>query len=73
MEALGPAKTAVLPIFHAITGADNAGSILGKGKGKVTCWKEFQEADDSILSALSNVNLEEQSDDGIKGGIERFV
>lgn len=71
VEALGPAKTAALPTFHAITRADNTGSFLGKGK--VTCWKEFLEADDSILSAFGNLGREEQPADNIKGGIERFV
>ena len=38
-----------LPAFHAITGADNSGSL--PGKRKVSCWKAFLEADDSILNA----------------------
>ena len=42
-EALGPGKKAALPAFHAITGADNTGSL--SGKGKVACWKAFLEAD----------------------------
>ena len=39
VEALGLAKTAALPAFHALTGADNRGSF--SGKGKPTCWKEI--------------------------------
>lgn len=54
VEALGPAKTAALPTFHAITRADNTGSFLGKGK--VTCWKKFLEADDSPLVILVERN-----------------
>ena len=38
-----------IPAFHAITGADNTGSL--PGKGKVTCWKAFLKADDSVLNA----------------------
>ena len=34
-EALGPEKTAALPAFRAITGADNTRSL--SGKGKVSC------------------------------------
>ena len=71
VEALGPAKTAALPAFHAITGADNTGSF--SGKGKVSCWTEFQVADDSILSGLDNLGREEQPDEDIKDAIERFV
>jgi len=33
-EALGPAKTAALPSFHALTGADNTSSFSAKGKPK---------------------------------------
>ena len=32
VEALGSAKTAALPAFHALTGADNTGSFSGRGK-----------------------------------------
>ena len=32
VEALGPAKTATLPTFYVIRGADNTGSFSGKGK-----------------------------------------
>ena len=45
-------------IFHAITGADNTGSL--PGNGKVSCWKAFLEADDSIRNA-DWLNLVERS------------
>jgi len=32
LQALGQAKTAALPAFHTISGADNTGSFSGKGK-----------------------------------------
>ena len=64
-EALCPAKKAAPPVFHAITGADNTGSFLGKGK--ITCWKEFQEVHNSILTALANLGRDEEPDDDIKG------
>ena len=70
-KALSPEKTAALPAFHAITGADNAGSL--SGKGKVSCWKAFLEADDSVLNALAKLGREEQPGTDIKVGIERFV
>ena len=41
-DALGPTKTAALPAFHALTGADVTGSF--SGKGKATCWDEFDNA-----------------------------
>ena len=50
-DALGPAKAAALPGFHALTGAD----ITGKfgGNGKITCWKLFElvDNDDPIVNA----------------------
>ena len=36
-EALGSERTAALPAFHTIIGADNAGSLSGKGKVHVSC------------------------------------
>ena len=39
VSALGPLKTAALPAFHALTGADNTGSF--SNKGKATCWKAY--------------------------------
>ena len=39
--ALGPLKTAALPAFHDLTGADNTGSF--SNKGKATCWNVFKE------------------------------
>ena len=41
VEALGPNRTAALPGFHALSGADNTGSFAGKGK--LACWKTFQD------------------------------
>ena len=50
-DALGPTKTAALPAFHALTGADVTGSF--SGKGKATCWDEFDNAGTPILQALA--------------------
>ena len=71
MEALGPAKIAALPAFHAITGADTTGSF--SGKRRVSCWKEFHEPDDSILSALDNLDRSRGTARCLKDAIERLV
>ena len=71
VEALGPAKTAALPAFHALTGADNTGSF--SGKGKPTCWKEFEVANESILRSLANLGKDEKPDEETLDGIEQFV
>ena len=71
VEALGSAKTAALPAFHALTGADNTGNF--SGKGKPTCWKEFEEANESILRSLANLGKDEKPDKETLDGIEQFV
>ena len=51
--ALGPARIAALPGFHAWGGADVAGSFAGKGK--LACWKAFLEADSVCTDALADL------------------
>ena len=70
-DALGPTKTAALPAFHALTGADVTGSF--SGKGKATCWDEFDNASTPILQALANLGCGEQPDDGTRSGVEQLV
>lgn len=70
-NALGPTKTAALPAFHALSGADVTGGF--SGKGKATCWDEFDNASTPILQALANLGCEEQPDDGTKHGVEQLV
>lgn len=70
-NALGPTKTAALPAFHALSGADVTGGF--SGKGKATCWDEFDNASTPILQALASLGCEEQPDDGTRGGVEQLV
>ena len=44
VEALGSAKIAALPTFHALKGVDNTGIFAGRGEG--TCWKAFSKTRD---------------------------
>ena len=53
VRALGPAKTAALPGFHAWSGADVTGSF--SGKGKLACWKAFLNADERYVAALADL------------------
>ena len=71
VEALGSAKIAALPAFHSLTGPDNTGNF--SGKGKPTCWKEFEEANESILRSLANLGKDEKPDEETLDGIEQFV
>ena len=62
-------KNLALPVLHALTGADNTGSF--SGKGIPTCWKEFEEANESILRSLANpVGKDEKPDEETLDGIE---
>ena len=63
-DALGPTKTAALPAFHVLTGANVTGSL--SGKGKATCWDEFDNTSTPILQALANLGCGEQPDDGTR-------
>ena len=47
-----------------MTGADVTGSF--SGKGKATCWDEFDNASTPILQALANLGCGEQPDDGTR-------
>ena len=60
-HALGPAKAAALPAFHASSGADNTGCF--SEKGKAPCWKTFIEADEEVISGFSalGVNLSRET------------
>ena len=65
VRALGPLKTAALPSFHALTGADNTGSFAKKGKS--TCWSVFKEAHYDVIQALSQLGTSDlPSDETVK-------
>lgn len=70
-NALCLARAAALPAFYALTGADNTRCFGGKGKLK--CWKEFEDCDNSILNALSNLGQEKPPDAVVKDAIKKFV
>lgn len=50
-DSLGYARTAALPGFHALSGADLTVHFIGKGK--LTSWKVFMKADNDILEAFN--------------------
>ena len=47
VQALGEAKTAALPAFHAFSGADNTGCF--SGYGKPLCWKAFISLEEEVI------------------------
>ena len=70
-NALGEEKVNALPGFHAFTGSDTTGAFAGKGK--LSCWKAFQQCDTNILQAFANLGLDATPSNGIFDALERFV
>lgn len=71
VRALGPARTAALPAFHAWSGADITGSFAGKGK--LACWKAFLEADKDSVDALADLGTTAQPTARAIAVIEKLV
>lgn len=70
-NALGSAKAAALPGFHAMSGADNTGSFAGKGK--LTCWKAFCKSPEDVLAAFAELGITVQPSEAVLDGIEKFA
>ena len=68
---LGPSKTAALPSFHALTGADNTGSFAKKGKP--TCWSVFNEAHDDVIQVLSRLGTSDLPSNETLEAVEKLV
>ena len=71
VRALGPLKTAALPSFHALTGADNTGSFAKKGKP--TCWSVFNEAHDDLIQALSQLGTSDLPSNETLEAVEKLA
>ena len=71
VRALGPLKTAALPSFHALTGADNTGSFAKKGKP--TCWSVFNEDHDDVIQALSQLGTSDLPSNETLEAVEKLV
>ena len=71
VQALGEARTAALPAFHALSGADNTGCF--SGHGKPLCWKAFLNVDEDVVREMAKlVTTLTPSEETIKA-IEKFV
>ena len=71
IRAFGPLKTAALPAFHALTGADNTGSFSNKGKS--TCCNVFNEASEDAISALSQLGTSDFPSSESQKAVEKLV
>ena len=62
-SSLGPEKTCVLPMFHAITGCDTVSAFVGHGKKSAwATWNSLPELTDALLSlAKAPTSLQEDT------------
>ena len=70
-EALGGSKVDALPGLHAFSGADITGSFAGKGK--LSFWKAFKDADDDCIGALASLGRTQYPPQDTCLGLERFL
>ena len=71
VRALGPARIAALPGFHAWSRAGVTGSFAEKGK--LACWKAFLEADSVCVDALADLGGTSQPLPSTLAAIEKLV
>jgi len=71
VHALGTARTAALPGFHAWSGADITGNFAFKGK--LECWKAFLEADEECVTAFADLSSTILPTVGMFYAIEKLV
>lgn len=70
-DKLGPKMASALPGFHAFTGCDTTGRFAGKGK--LTCWKALEKADQSVVEAFCNLGKSDVPSETDTIGLEKFV
>jgi len=71
VRALGTARTAALPGFHAWSRADITGNFAFKGK--LECWKAFLEADEECVTAFADLGSTILPTVGMFYAIEKLV
>ena len=69
--ALGEERAALLPGFHAMSGADNTGSFYGNGKP--VCWKAFYQSTKDVIAAFTELEAASNVSIATLSGIEKFV
>ena len=70
-SALGSVERAASPAFHAFNGADITGRL--SGKGKLSCWKTFMDAEEDTITTLRNVGNTVHPPDEILVLVERLI
>jgi len=71
VHALGAAKAAALPGFHALSGTDVTGRFAGKGK--LNCWKALSRCSEEVVSAFAALGTSEELSANTVSAIEAFV
>ena len=71
VHALGTAKAAALPGFHAFSGTDVTGRFAGKGK--LNCQKALSRCSEEVVSAFAALGTSEELSVNTVSAIEAFV
>ena len=64
-------KSKALAVLHAFTGCDTTRKFTGKGK--LSWWKQFAKADESIIAAFLSLGLSHQVNGAVLGQLEMFT
>ena len=70
-NALGRDRSATLPVFHALTGADTVGRFSRIGKTK--WFKQYMKIDSDIISALMALTEDGDLTQEVKNALANFV
>ena len=71
VQILGEARTAALPAFHALSGADNTRCF--SGHAKASCWKAFLNVDEVVVRELAKLGTTSTPSEETTKAIEQFV
>ena len=71
VQALGQAKTAALPAFHAFSGPDNTGSSAYRAKP--LCWKAFQGLNEDVIREMAKLGTTPKPSDSTVAAFEKLV
>ena len=69
--SLGALKSSALPAFHALSGCDTTGSLVGKGK--LSYWKVFNASNEKMLQTLASLGTSETVSEHVARDLESFI
>lgn len=71
VEALGQTRSAALPAFHAISGADVTGSF--SGYAKTLCWQAFMKIEEDVARQIARLGTTTALPEEVMEAVEKFV